>query len=1224
MEPVVDVIIPVYRGFEVTRRCIESVLAYEQRTAHQVVVIDDASPEPELRAYLDALAEEPRIELLRNSVNQGFVCSANAGMRLHPERDVVLLNSDTEVANDWLDRLRACACNNEPVATVTPFSNNATICSYPRIGQVNALPAGSDVASLDALFRDCNAGIQLDLFTGVGFCLYLTRAGIDALGGFDEYSFGTGYGEEVDYCMRGRTAGWRNLLCADCFVYHHGAVSFQTDSEPKKIAAQRVIDRRFPDYRALVEGFFERDPPRPLRRAVDLARLRASPLPRLLFVCHVWGGGVARHVDELAEMLSDAAEVLLMQPLPERGAALRWLRRGEEFALYLPLHEDPGDWIELLSGLGLARVHYHHVQGFPEWILDLASSLGLDYDVTLHDYMPVCPQMHFIDAEGRYCGEPDVPTCTRCIAERPAQWQLGIEAWRQRFLDWLAGAARVIAPSQDVAGRMRHYRPDLEMLVWPHAEPEAGKPFQLASRSLARRKVVLLGSVSDAKGLRLISACARHAAEHGVALDFRVIGSVREVVPTWPQANLSIYGEYAEGELPAILERERPDAFLFSSVIPETYSYTLTLAKRTGLPIVALAIGAVIERLRDYAAAEFLPTDIAVAELVERLAALPSAYAVSSLNAAAKTAEPEQRPEAYSARYLAPVRAAASPPATTIEARCYFAPRPSGQAPSLEILYEHGILCGMAEARAQFVKDVYAAAERLQDQERLLEQRARDLAESRRELEQSRRALDHKDRDLAERAKGLSIREGQIAELNRTLQNFEHAHRRHVEHLDTKIAGLERRTQELEGSTFWKMTKPLRWLVHTGKQTTAVLRSAPADLPRGVGVARRLLAEEGLDGLAREVRRRAGGAQTAGRPSATASVYQAEAEIKPLVLPVSQQPLISIIIPTFGQHSLSYTCLASIAKHAPKAAIEVLLVDDAAPEPAADALGAIQGLRIIRNDQNLGFLRTCNAAAKQAQGRYLLFLNNDTIVLEGCVDALVSTFEAHQNVGAVGAKLLFPDGRLQEAGGIVWRDASAWNWGRNDDPEDPRYQYLREVDYCSAACLMVPSDVFAALSGFDERYTPAYYEDTDLCFGIRESGKRVLYQPAAAVVHFEGATHGTDEGAGLKAHQVRNRRVFKEKWALRLSSHLDNGVCPERERDRVDGKRVLWIEACMLTPDQDSGSLRTWRLLGILCELGCKVTFMADNLESSQPYTRQLQQQGIEVQYTRLYVLSVS
>lgn len=277
---IVDVVIPAYRGLNETRRCIESVLGNRQETHFDLVVVDDASPEPELTDYLDSLAASSSITLLRNPSNLGFVQAANLGMSLHPERDVVLLNSDTLVANDWLDRIRRCAYGAENVGTVTPFSNNATICSYPEFCAENALPEGVESSELDEMFRRVNHGKSVVIPTAVGFCMYVRRACLDQVGLFDAGNFGKGYGEENDFSMRASQQGWLNLLCADTFVYHAGGVSFMSEKDARVANALNVLRQLHPGYDDLVRRFVAADPVKELRTAVDreLAACRAGKM----------------------------------------------------------------------------------------------------------------------------------------------------------------------------------------------------------------------------------------------------------------------------------------------------------------------------------------------------------------------------------------------------------------------------------------------------------------------------------------------------------------------------------------------------------------------------------------------------------------------------------------------------------------------------------------------------------------------------------------------------------------------------------------------------------------------------------------------------------------------------------------------------------------------------------------------------------------------------------
>lgn len=272
----IDVIVPVYANFALTHRCIESVRAARVSVPYRLIVVADCPPEADLRDYCTALGGEPDVTVLFNRANHGFVASVNRGMSLDTARDVVLLNSDTEVAGDWLGRIWRCARSAERVATVTPFSNNATICSYPWPGWGGGVPGGLGLGRLDGLFERVLAGRQIGIPVGVGCCLFIRRACLDQIGLFDAETFGRGYGEEVDFCLRAAAAGWQHLLCADVFVHHVGGVSFGNEKAQLAERAQTIIQARYPDYQRLIDTFVAADPLQPLRARVDVARIEAG------------------------------------------------------------------------------------------------------------------------------------------------------------------------------------------------------------------------------------------------------------------------------------------------------------------------------------------------------------------------------------------------------------------------------------------------------------------------------------------------------------------------------------------------------------------------------------------------------------------------------------------------------------------------------------------------------------------------------------------------------------------------------------------------------------------------------------------------------------------------------------------------------------------------------------------------------------------------------------
>ena len=342
----------------------------------------------------------------------------------------------------------------------------------------------------------------------------------------------------------------------------------------------------------------------------------------------------------------------------------------------------------------------------------------------------------------------------------------------------------------------------------------------------------------------------------------------------------------------------------------------------------------------------------------------------------------------------------------------------------------------------------------------------------------------------------------------------------------------------------------------------------------------------------------------------------------PLHFQLSDRPDVSVIIPVYNKFSYTYECLKSIHESMSERSFEIIIADDCSnDETLLSVLVFTGGVRIVRNPTNLGFVRTCNAGAAVAKGKYLFFLNNDTLVKEGWLDELVETFEQVPNVGIAGSRLLFENGTLQEAGGIIWRLGDGWNWGRERDPTEPSFCYLRDVDWVSGAALMIERTMFRELSGFDELYAPGYYEDTDLAFRVRARGKRVVMQPASQIVHLEGVSAGTDtSGPGMKRFQVINHAKFYQRWKDTLITHRFNGKQPELEAERFVRRRAYFIDDTVPTPDQDAGSNAAFEHMRGLMELGYKVTFLpADNMSKIDPYTGQLQKIGIECLYHPFY-----
>ncbi len=940
-----------------------------------------------------------------------------------------------------------------------------------------------------------------------------------------------------------------------------------------------------------------------------LAAFAAAGLPRLLFVTHAWGGGVEQHVGTLVSILTNHARVLVLRPIGTSGFTIELPNSGR-------LRLATTDWqsfVSALRALQFVRVHIHHIHGFPKNILGIDLDLAVPLDWTLHDYACLCPQYQLVDPTGRYCGEPDNAGCNRCIEKRPHAWQMDIVNWRETCSHTLVRAARVFAPSLSVMQKVKCYIPEIATTYLPHPEP-----FNQTANVV---KVALLGALSNAKGLAVALAVAEYAKKNMSLIVLRLIGHAAEPLPS----ELTATGTYDADELSKLIAIERPDVIWLPSQVPETFSFTLSAALDSGVPVVGSDIGALAERLCEVTTAILLPHDSTPAQWHDALlvASKDSPYVSHSFSAKTSAARAKLLPDDYLQRYVNPLpravtAASVQPMAKLLEAsESKVAGEETGNRPLLNV-FRVGVYGGHQPS----TKAIELALEGIPPGETHIVGRMQYEAIDH-ELSRVQRIAATQQEQFADVL--ASIRD-ESAERQAALDRADEraqAARDYIAHLETQVyqqnaenRKIEALRSEMVTSTSWRITRPLRGAVRIVVRTKHLAQSGLKLVPRMPVLLRGGIARFRRGGWRSVGERLATEFRSPELATALALPETGASPISPLTIHTnSTEPLVSILIPVYGEHETTFACLKSIADHPTRRPFEVIVMDDCSPEPASDALKLVSGIRIMRNTSNGGFILNVNAAAAQARGQWLIILNNDTVIRAGALDALLDTFNEHQSVGLVGAKLLNSDGSLQEAGAIIWRDGSAWNWGRGQRRDDPRFNFVRDADFCSGAALAISRQLFAELGGFDVHYSPAYYEDVDLAFRIRARGLRVLYQPAAEVFHIEGVSHGRDESSGIKFFQALNAKKFFARWQSTLLTHRENGVEPQLEAHRTARSNILIVEACMITPDQDAGSVRMLNLLRILRDEGHHVIFVADNLDGNAKYATMLTKLGVEVLY---------
>ncbi len=903
-----------------------------------------------------------------------------------------------------------------------------------------------------------------------------------------------------------------------------------------------------------------------------------------LHITHSWGGGVAAWLKSFIETDAQNTHYQLRAEEMQSGCGY-----GQKLSLYAgnELRCPIASWwlrppiasivdthscyrkilAEICDRHNIKRVFVSSLIGHS---LDVLRS-GLPTLQILHDHFPSWPLLSINPAPYLQSNGGGLKQALMDHAESLQFTDMDLRGWAQirlAYVQYLTDfKVSIVAPGQSVLelqGRLEPAFSTLATDVIPHGFPMISKlkPVRPRARKDDRMRMVILGRMQAGKGQQLLARALPELVKH---VHVYLLGTGKSGEAFFGQPGVDVILEYDRDELSALLETIGPDFAALLSIVPETFSFTLSELQQLNIPVLATGVGSFLDRIEHGRTGWLIKPDAEalVKQVIELCRSPGQIESIRKTLSDIAVSTPAQMVEAYNS--ICPVTG-------DIE---LFLPL----EPGLE-------------------QNQSAAA----DYQRSMAENALQLS-----LEQK-----------AELDREVALRTEWALDTSKQLQQ-EQDHNRELQTSLAHLVHVEEQNALILGSASWRITRPLRASRRMFKNFMLARAWNPARWSWLLSQLVRNLSTLGIEGTLRRLQYTGSDAVVAPHPAE--DMEPIGDPQPPDAFPKPRQPDVSIVIPVYNQWIYTAACLRSLLDSAEKYSFEVIVVDDQSSDETELRLTQIEGLTYLRNEKNLGFVGSCNRGAQAARGEYLVLLNNDTQVMGGWLDELIGTFETEPMAGLVGARLVYPDGSLQESGGIVFSDGSGWNYGRGADAEDPEYHFLREVDYCSGACIALRTQFFNQIGGFDERYAPAYYEDTDLAFQVRESGFKVLVQPLSAVIHHEGITSGTDTSSGIKKYQLVNQKTFVERWKDQLKSQPgkitnpdDRAALRQASQPHLSG-RILFIDAMTPEPDQDSGSVRLTKLMQCCRQMGYGVTFFADNRDYAGHYTRDMQNAGIEVLY---------
>ena len=606
-----DIIIPIYNAYDYVESCIDSVIKNTNLEENRIILIDDKSPDeriiPLLKKYKD---KYPLIELIFNKENRGFVGTVNTGMKLS-KNDVILLNSDTEVTPNWLDKIKKCAYSQKKVATVTPLSNNATMASVPKSFVPNELPNGYSLEEMARLVEECSLRDYPEVPTGHGFCIYIKREALDDIGFFDEESFGKGYGEENDFCFRALNKGYRHLICDDTYIYHKESQSFAEDKKELIENGLKVLEERYTKYKDRLDLWCNMNAIKYIGDNITISIEGKKERANILYLIHDYKdiennlGGTSLHVYDLIQSMRDKYNFHILAPEDGIYKLYTYWENSESVISFpgnLEFHElryynskYKKMVEEIIDIYNISIIHIHHLIGHYFDIVDILKERKIYSIITLHDYYSACPLINKIYKNKEYCNKPSQKTCKECL-NHCLGIDFDISAWRAEWNELFKTVDRIITPSESANKEILKTFPNTKISAIEHGI-DIKKSNAVYLEDKKNYNVAFIGAIGIHKGSRILENLMNYKKLRNIRI--HLFGKVNS--PN--QKNTKYFknhGKYSRDELKTILHENEIDLICLFSTWPETYSYTLTEAIACGIPVLAYDLGAIAERIKKY------------------------------------------------------------------------------------------------------------------------------------------------------------------------------------------------------------------------------------------------------------------------------------------------------------------------------------------------------------------------------------------------------------------------------------------------------------------------------------------------------------------------------------------------------------------------------------------------------------------------------------------------